>query len=351
MPGEKVKARFHTQLNGLPYDYAQILAEIKHRIQSERLRVVRAANSALVMLYWDIGRLILGRQKHEGWGTRVIDRLSEDLKAVFPEMRGLSPRNLKYMRAFALAWSNKAIVQQLAAQLPWYHNCMLLEKINAIPLRLWYAKMALTQGWSRNILSLQIESGAYERSGKALHNFKTTLPAEDSDLANQVFKDPYLFDFLGMAELKREKQVEQALVDHIQKFLLELGAGFAFVGRQVRLDVGGQDFIIDLLFYHLALRCYIVIELKAVPFEPAFVGQMNLYLSAVDDRMRHAEDKPTIGLLLCKAKNRLIVEYALRDLKRPIGVARWETKIVRSLPKKFAGILPSIEQIEEELKR
>lgn len=351
MPGEKVKARFQTHLNGLPSDYAQILAEIKHRIQSERLRVARAANSALVMLYWDIGRLILGRQKHEGWGTRVIDRLSTDLSATFPEMKGISPRNLKYMRAFASAWPNRSIVQEVLAHITWYHNLALLEKLKPSEERLWYARKSLGNGWSHNMLVIQIESGAYERSGKALHNFITTLPAEDSDLAGQVFKDPYVFDFLGMADLKREKQVEQALVDHIQKFLLELGAGFAFVGRQVKLEVGGQDFIIDLLFYHLVIRCYIVIELKAVPFEPAFVGQMNLYLSAVDDRMRHAEDKPTIGLLLCKAKNRLIVEYALRDLKRPIGVARWETKIVRALPKRFAGILPSIEQIEEELKR
>lgn len=350
MPGEKGKARFQHQLRALPHDYAQILAEIKHRIQSERLRVVRAANSALVVLYWEIGRLILGRQKHEGWGTGVIDRLSADLRTTFPEMNGLSPRNLKYMRSFASAWPDRSIVQEVLAQITWYHNIALLEKLKHSAERLWYARKSLGDGWSHNMLVIQIESGAYERSGKALHNFKTTLPAEDSDLAGQVFKDPYVFDFLGMAELKREKQIEQALMDHIQKFLLELGEGFAFVGRQVRLEVGGQDFFIDLLFFHLTLRCYIVIELKAVPFEPAFVGQMNLYLSAVDDRMRHAEDKPTIGLLLCKSKNRVIVEYALRDLKRPIGVARWETKIVRSLPKKFAGILPSIEQIEKELK-
>jgi predicted nuclease of restriction endonuclease-like (RecB) superfamily len=336
---------------GLPDSYARVLADIKRRISSERVRAVLAANSAMVLLYWDIGRMILARQNREGWGARVIDRLSADLRESFPDMHGLSPRNLKYMRAFASAWTDRAIVQQAAAQLPWFHNCLLLEKVNDPDIRLWYVKSAIAQGWSRSLLSLQIESRVHERQGKIIHNFKTALPPADSDLAAQVFKDPYLFDFLGTADPRQEREVEQALVDHIQRFLLELGTGFAFVGRQVLLEVGDQDFKIDLLFYHLKLRRYVVIELKAVPFEPAFVGQMNLYLSAADDLLRHADDKPAIGLLLCRSKHRVVVEYALRNLKRPIGVAHWETKIVKSLPKEFKGSLPTIEEIQEELTR
>jgi len=240
-------------------------------------------------------------------------------------------------------------VQQAAAQIPWFHNCLLLDRVPDRPGREWYIKATIEQGWSRNLLAMQIRASARERHGKALTNFKATLPPADSDLAAQVFKDPYLFDFLGTADPRREREVEQALVDHIQRFLLELGTGFAFVGRQVPLEVGDQDFLVDLLFYHLKLRCYVVVELKAVPFEPAFVGQLNVYLSAADDLLRHPDDKPTIGLLLCREKNKLVVEYALRDLRKPIGVAGWETKIVEKLPKALAGSLPSVEEIEAEL--
>jgi predicted nuclease of restriction endonuclease-like (RecB) superfamily len=334
---------------GLPGGYADVFNEIKHRISQERLRCVLTANATMVMLYWDIGQVILDRQTHEGWGSRVIDRLSVDLREAFADMRGLSPRNLKYMRAFAAAWPDRAIVQEALAQITWYHNLALLEKLNAPETRLWYAQKTVEHGWSRNILAIQIEQQLHTRTGKAISNFDKTLPPPDSDMAAQIFKDPYLFDFLGTADPRREREVEQALVDHIQSFLLELGSGFAFVGRQVLMEVGNQDFYIDLLFYHLKLRCYVVIELKAGPFEPAFVGQINLYLSAVDDLLRHPDDKPTIGLLLCRAKNKLVVEYALRNLKKPIGVAQWETKIVRSLPKEFRGSLPSIEEIENEL--
>lgn len=335
--------------NDLPADYVETLGTIKDRIQQERIRVVLAVNSAMVLLYWDVGRLILDRQDHAGWGARVIDRLSADLCDSFPEMRGFSPRNLKYMRAFAAAWPDRAIVQEALAQIPWYHNIALLEKLSTAEDRLWYARMAREQGWSHNILSLQIETRARQRQGKAITNFSTTLPPADSDMASQVFKDPYLFDFLGTADPRREREVEQALVDQIQRFLLELGTGFAFVGRQVLLEVGKQDFTLDLLFYHLKLRCYIVIELKAVRFDPAFVGQLNLYLSAVDDLLRHPDDKPTIGLLLCRDKDRVVVEYALRDLAKPIGVAGWETQLVETLPESLKGSLPTIEEIEAEL--
>ncbi len=308
-----------------------------------------AANAAMVLLYWDIGRLILDRQQREGWGAKVIDRLSADLREAFPDMTGFSPRNLKYMRAFASAWPDAAIVQQLAAQIPWFHNCLLLDQVAEASTRLWYVKAALEHGWSRNILALQIESRARERQGGTVNNFSLTLPPADSDMAAQVFKDPYLFDFLGTADPRREREVEQELVDHIQRFLLELGAGFAFVGRQVHLEVGGQDFYVDLLFYHLKLRRFVVVELKAVPFDPGFVGKMNLYLSAVDDLLKHPDDQPAIGLLLCRSKNKLVVEYALRGLSRPIGVAEWETQITRRLPKDLKGSLPTVAEIEAEL--
>jgi len=333
----------------LPHGYAKTLGEIKRRIQLERLRVVLTANAAMVRLYWDIGRIILDRQEREGWGARVIDRLASDLRKAFPDMRGFSPRNLKYMRAFAAAWPERAIVQEVLAQIPWYHHIALLEKCRTPEERLWYARQSAQEGWSLNILLLQIEARAHARAGKALTNFKATLPPGDSDLASQVFKDPYLFDFLGTADARREREVEQALVDNMQRFLLELGRGFAFVGRQVHLEFESHDFYLDLLFYHLKLRCYVVIELKAVPFEPGFAGQMNMYLSAVDDLLRHKDDKPTIGLLLCRGKDRIVVEYALRDLNKPIGVAGWETTLVERLPKELKGVLPTVEEIEAEL--
>jgi predicted nuclease of restriction endonuclease-like (RecB) superfamily len=266
-------------------------------------------------------------------------------------MRGLSPRNLKYMRKLAAAWPDRAIVQEPLARITWYHNIALLEKLSQQEERLWYARMAVEAGWSHNTLVLQIAGRAHERHGKALTNFPATLPPADSDMAAQVFKDPYLFDFLGTADPRREREVEQALVDHIQRFLLELGSGFAFVGRQVHLEFTSHDYYLDLLFYHLKLRCYVVIELKPVPFDPGFVGRMNVYLSAVDDLLRHADDKPTIGLLLCRSKDRIVVEYALRDLKKPIGVAEWETRIVEALPEELRGSLPTVEEIEAELGR
>jgi predicted nuclease of restriction endonuclease-like (RecB) superfamily len=336
---------------GLPENYAAALGEIKRRIHEERLRTVMAANSAMVMLYWDIGRLILERQGHEGWGARVIDRLSADLREVYPDMSGLSPRNLKYMRTFAAAWPDPSIVQRVVAQIPWRSNLALLEKLNDPELRQWYAERTIEHGWSQPVLCFQIDSKLYARQGQAVSNFAATLPPPNSDMAAQVFKDPYLFDFLGTADPRREREVEDALVNHIQRFLLELGAGFAFVGQQVHLEFVSQDYYLDLLFYHLKLRCYVVVELKAVPFDPGFVGTMNMYLSAVDDLLRHVDDKPSIGLLLCRSKNKLVVEYALRNFKKPIGVAEWETKIVKKLPDEFKGILPSVEEIEAELTR
>lgn len=335
----------------MPRGYAETLGEIKQRIQQERLRAVMAANSAMVLLYWDIGQLILTRQEREGWGAKVIDRLSADLRETYPEMKGLSPRNLLFMRSFAEACPDGEKVKQLVSQLPWGHIIRLLQRVKEPEARDWYTRQAIEHGWSRNILELQIDGRAHDRQGKALTNFKATLPPTDSDMAAQVFKDPYLFDFLGTADPRREREVEKALVDHIQRFLLELGSGFAFVGRQVHLEFTDHDYYVDLLFYHLKLRCYVVVELKAVPFDPAFVGQMNVYLSAIDDLLRHPDDKPTIGLLLCRSKNKILVEYALRDLKKPIGVAGWETQIVEKLPANLKGSLPTVEELEAELSR
>lgn len=335
----------------VPKNYAVLLTDLKGRIQSERIKTVLSANAGMTLLYWDIGRAILQNQEKEGWGAKVIDRLAFDLSKAFPEMRGFSPRNLKYMRSFSSAWPDRTIVQRAIAQIPWRQNIALLEDLSDPQTRLWYAQQTIRHGWSQPILKIQIENSAHKRHGKALTNFKKTLPPAQSDMAAQVFKDPYLFDFLGTADPRREREVEQALVDHIQRFLLELGTGFAFVGRQVNLEVGNQDFRIDLLFYHLRLRSYVVIELKAVPFNPVFVGQINLYLSAVDDLLKHPDDKPTIGLLLCKEKDHVVVEYALRNLKRPIGVARWETHLTKSLPSELKGTLPTIKELETELEK
>jgi len=348
---QREEARFPVApaVAGLPRDYADTLGAIKRRIREERLRVVLAANATMVLLYWDIGRMILERQDRAGWGAKVIDRLAADLRKAFPDMKGFSPRNLKYMRAFAAAWTKRAIVQRVVAHLPWRQNIALLERLDDRKSRLWYARQAMAHGWSRSILGLQIDGRAHARQGKAITNFHDTLPPAESDLATQVFKDPYLFDFLGTADPRREREIERSLVDHIQRFLLELGAGFAFVGQQVPLEVGDQDFQIDLLFYHLKLRCYVVVELKAVPFDPAFVGQLNLYLSAADDLLRHPDDQPTIGLLLCHAKNKVVVEYALRHLQRPIGVAGWATTLVGRLPKALKGSLPTVKEIEAEV--
>ncbi|OGV68209.1 MAG: hypothetical protein A2498_15050 [Lentisphaerae bacterium RIFOXYC12_FULL_60_16] len=333
----------------LPANYGETLTHLKELVRQTRLKAVLAANETMVLAYREMGQTILQRQASAGWGAKVIDRLSADLRREFPDMEGLSPRNLKYMRAFAAAWPDQAIVQRVIAQIPWRQNIALLERLEDAATRLWYARQTIEYGWSQPILCMQIELKAHTRQGKAITNFPATLPPADSDMAAQVFKDPYLFDFLGTADPRREREVEQALVDHIQRFLLELGAGFAFVGRQVYLEVGSKDFFLDLLFYHLKLRRFVVVELKAVPFDPGFAGKMNLYLSAVDDLLRHPDDQPSIGLLLCRSKDKLVVEYALRDIKKPIGVADWETTLVKSLPKDLKSSLPTIKEIESAL--
>jgi predicted nuclease of restriction endonuclease-like (RecB) superfamily len=333
----------------LPENYAGFLTEIKSMIKRERLKTLQAANNALVLLYWRVGKSILEKQQREGWGAKVIDRLSYDLKEAFPDMSGFSPRNLKYMRKFADTWPSKEIVQEVLAQISWYHNLALLEKLKDENMRIWYAKQAKVNGWSRNILAMQIDSKLHQRIGKTANNFDIALPPEDSDMANQIFKDPYLFDFVGTADLRREAELEQKLIDHIEKFLLELGQGFAFVGRQVHMEFADDDFYIDLLFYHLKLRRYVVIELKSGKFKPEYVSKLNMYMNIVDDLMRHPDDKKTIGLLLVKEKNHTLAKYALSGYTNPIGVAEWEKQITDSLPDDLKSSLPTIEDIESEL--
>jgi predicted nuclease of restriction endonuclease-like (RecB) superfamily len=330
-----------------PEGYADWLAELKARIQSAQQRATLAVNRELVLLYWQVGRDILSRQALQGWGAKVIERLSQDLRAAFPEMKGFSPRNLKYMRAFAEAWPDPEFVQQVAAQLPWFHNAVLLDKLPGPETRRWYAAKAIEHGWSRNVLVMQIETRLLERSGKAVTNFPATLPGPQSDLARESLKDPYRFDFLGLTDEAQERSIEDALTRHVTEFLLELGAGFAFVGRQVLLDVGGDEFFLDLLFYHIKLRCYLVIELKGGKFKPEHLGQLGFYLTAVDRQVKSAHDNPTIGLLLCKSKNEIVAEYALGDKTQPMGVA--EFKLLESLPPELQTSLPSIELIEREL--
>jgi predicted nuclease of restriction endonuclease-like (RecB) superfamily len=333
----------------LPKEYTKLLSDLKTSIANTRLKVVLTSNSSMILLYWDIGKRILDKQFSAGWGAKIIDRLALDLRIAFPDMKGFSPRNLKYMRAFAHAWPKNVIVQEVLAQLPWYHNIALLEKLKTEEERLWYAKKAYEFGWSHNILSMQIDTLAHVRQGKAQNNFPATLPATDSDMAVQVFKDPYLFDFLGTDVPRREAELELGLMKHIQKFLLELGQGFAFVGQQVHLELGDQDFYLDLLFYHLKLRQYIVLEVKARKFEVGDGAQLGMYMNAVDELLRHPDDKPTLGLLLVRGKNEILVEYALGDTNKPMGVANWETKLTKSLPNNLRNSLPTVEEIEAEL--
>ena len=331
----------------LPVGYASFLDGLKARIRAAQVKAALAVNAELVLLYWRVGRDILARQEQKGWGARVIDRLSADLHAAFPEMTGFSPRNLRYMRAFAEAWPDEEIVQQAVARLPWGHNVRLLDRIESRDKRLWYARQAIEHGWSRAVLEAQIETGLHRRAGKALTNFKATLAPPHSDLAQQTLKDPYVFDFLTLGPDAQERDLERGLLEHVRDFLLELGVGFAFVGSQVHLEVGGEDFYIDLLFFHLQLRCFVVIELKTGEFKPEYAGKMNFYLSAVDAQLRREADQPSIGLVLCKEKNKVVVEYALRDTKKPIGVSAY--RLLEKLPATLKGSLPTVEELEAEL--
>ncbi len=336
-----------SQSSPLPAVYDSFLQELKDRIRSAQVRAALSVNRELVALYWSIGRDILNRQKDEGWGTKIIDRLSDDLRKAFPDMRGFRARNLKYMRAFAEAYPDKEFVQQVVAQLPWGHQVRILDTVKDATQREWYIRQAVQSGWSRNVLVHQIEGKLYDRQGHALTNFDRTLPSPHSELAQQLIKDPYNFDFLTFGPEVLERDLERSLIQHVRDFILELGKGFAFVGNQYHLEIGGQDYFLDLLFYHLRLRCYIAIDLKIEEFKPEFAGKMNFYLSAMDDLLRQPEDQPSLGLILCKERNRLVVEYALRDMSKPMGVAAY--RLTQALPERLQSELPTAEDLVGEL--
>lgn len=327
----------------LPQSYDDFLRGVKERIRNAQVKAALAVNRELILLYWQIGRSILEHQQIEGWGTKVAERLAKDLKSEFPNIKGFSRSNLSYMRAFAEVYPDEAIVQRCVGQLPWRHNIALLDKLKTQEQRLWYAEKAIENGWSRDVLVYQIESNLFARQGNAITNFDRTLPQPQSDLAKQLIKDPYNLEFLTVQHDVQERELEEALVAHIRDFLLELGIGFTFVGNQYHLEVDGEDFYLDLLFYHLKLRCFIVIDLKMGEFQPEYSGKMNFYVSAVDDLMRHPTDNPTIGLILCKSKRKTKAEYALRNLNTPIAVS------THMLPSKLQDSLPSTEQLEMQL--
>ena len=331
----------------LPSDYQAFLRSIKTRVQQAQLRAVVAVNKELILLYWYIGKEILARQEKEGWGTQVIDRLSADLHAAFPQMKGFSIRNLKYMRSFAETYPKQQFVQEVLAQITWYHHITLLEKVKDEQERLWYIQQAIEHGWSRNVLAHHIDTQLFHRKGNAVTNFKTTLPALDSDLATDVLKDPYVFDFITTSDENKERHLQQALLANIRRFLLELGVGFTFVGSNYHIVVGNEEFYIDLLFYHIRLRCYIVIELKAGNFKPEYVGKLNFYMTAIDRQVKEPEDKKTIGIILCKTKNKVTAEYALSNIQNPMGVATYQT--TETLPEDLKGKLPDIKELEAHL--
>ncbi|MDL2218471.1 PDDEXK nuclease domain-containing protein [Christensenellaceae bacterium OttesenSCG-928-M15] len=328
-------------------EYKRLLNDIKQQIQSSQFRAISAVNRELILLYWNIGKLILENQQNEGWGSKFIDNLAADIKLDFPEITGFSVRNLKYMRKFALEYSDIEFVQTVSAQITWSHNILLLDKIAGHEARKWYMEKSVENGWSLNVLRHQIETNLFERQAIAekTTNFNSMLPSPQSELAEETLKDPYIFDFITLSENLKEADLERELTAKIARFLLELGAGFAFLGNQYHLTVGGEDFYIDMLFYNTKLRCYFVIELKTGKFKPEYAGKLNFYLSAVDDILKSKEDNPSIGILLCKEKNKIVTEYALRDMTKPIGVS--EYKVFSELPEDLRNALPAIERLEE----
>ncbi|HKL85769.1 MAG TPA: PDDEXK nuclease domain-containing protein [Treponemataceae bacterium] len=335
--------------------YANLLVDIKQRIQKAQAKAVLSANAELISMYWDTGKLLLERQQLKGWGSGVIPRLAKDIHNELPELKGFSERNIGYMIRFAREY-DFAILQQAVAKLPdqaflfrlpWGHHILLIEKIKDVSVRFWYMEQAIANGWSRDSLASMIKSDLYSRQGSLAHNFTNTLPAPQSDLVKNALKDPYIFDFLTLSEPFEERELEAELVKHLEIFLIEMGVGFSFLGRQYKLTVTDRDFYLDLLFYHIKLRCFIVVELKKGDFKPEYAGKMNFYCSAVDDCLKHSTDQPTIGLILCETKNKVFAEYALRDINKPIGVSEYE--LTQSLPQNLKGSLPTIEEIEAEL--
>jgi len=348
-------------------DYKNWLKKLKQRFQQAQVKAAVKVNSTLLKFYWEFGADIVEKQKNTAWGSGFLQQLSADLMTEFPDVKGFSEVNLQHIRRWYKYYSNENSISitgcyeitnppvsqledfklSLLFQIPWGHNIVIISKCKTIEEALYYVNETIANGWSRAVLVHQIESGLYKRRGKSITNFQQTLPALQSDLAGQLIKDPYNFDFLTLTQDYNERELEQGLIEHITKFLLELGAGFAYIGKQVKLRVGERDFYIDLLFYHTKLHCYVVIELKAVDFEPEFAGKLNFYLSAVDAQIKTAQDNPTIGILLCKSRDKAVAEYALRDVNKPMGVSKYE--LTASLPDNLKSSLPSIEEIEAEL--
>lgn len=335
----KSRAIVH-QLGAQLYD--KLVADIKQRIRTAQIKAVLAANAELVLHYWEIGREILASQKVEGWGAKVIERLADDLEREFPKLSGYSARNLKYMRAFAEAWPDRAIVHQLGAQIPWKHNCVLLDRAKNADTRAFYIRSTIEHGWSRSVLVHQLDTQLHKRIGKAPTNFARTLPPLQSDLAREMIKDPFIFKPAPLDESARERALEMALLSRIKDFLIELGAGFAFVGNQYRLEVAGEEFYLDLLFYHTRLHCYVVVDLKIVDFQPEFIGKMNFYQTAVDKHVKTKADGPTIGIILCRGKNKTVVEYTLHQASKPVAVAGY-----RLLPPSLKAQLPNASQLKD----
>jgi predicted nuclease of restriction endonuclease-like (RecB) superfamily len=331
--------------------YCSLIENIKERIQTAQIKAAVSVNQELLRLYWDMAKNIVEAQKQSAWGDGFLQQMSVDLQKAFPDIQGFSYRNLRYMKQWYLFWSENSIIWQQAVakmvQIPWGHNLVILSKIDNHEEALFYVQKTIENNWSRAVLTHQIEGQLFQRSGKAITNFQASLPKPQSDLALQIIKDPYNFDFLTIREKHDERELEAALVDQVTTFLLELGAGFSYLGRQYKLTVDDEDFYIDLLFYHTRLHCYVAVELKAVNFKPEYAGKLNFYISAIDSTLKTPQDNPTIGILICKSKNKTVVEYSLRDVQKPIGVS--EYAITKILPDKFKSSLPSIEEIEAEL--
>ena len=329
-------------------EYLATIEQVKQEIKAAQYKAAVHVNTELIMLYHSIGCVI---NAHKSWGNKFIENLAQDIKLEFPQTTGYSVRNLKYMAKFAATYPDSEFVQQVVAQIPWGHNVVLLDKVSDADERNWYIEACRKNGWSRNVLVHQIESGLYQRQvlAEKISNFENRLPSPQSELAVQTMKDPYIFDFIPFKEDMVERDIERALVQDVTKLLLELGTGFAFLGNQYHLNVGGDDFYIDLLFYNLNLRCYVVIELKTGEFKPEYAGQLNFYLSAVDGILKKETDNPSIGLLLCKSKNDLVAEYSLKDMSKPIGVS--EYKITSTLPEELERQLPSVEDLQKRIQK
>jgi predicted nuclease of restriction endonuclease-like (RecB) superfamily len=332
-------------------EYTELLHAIKDKVRNAQLKAVVAVNQELLRFYWELGGIIIEKQAKTTWGDGLINQLSSDLKKEFPDMKGFSISNLKYIKQWFQFYSQNSVISQQAVgqitQIPWGHNIAIISKCKSLTEAIYYVHNTMQHNWSRSVLVHQIESGLYNREGKSINNFAENLPMPQSDLAVQTLKDPYVFDFLSMTKEYTERDLERELTNHISHFLLELGSGFAYVGKQVNIRVGDRDFYIDLLFYHITLHCYVVVELKNTEFEPEHAGKLNFYIKAVDQQLKKDIDNPTIGLLICKSKNKIIAEYALSDINKPIGISEYQ--LVTSLPENLKPSLPSIEDIEYEL--